>query len=153
MLFRSSPRMIADGYQLLAELGAVDEERQLTPIGWQLAKFPIDPRISRMIIAAKAENCLREVLIIASALSVQDPRDRPFERAEAADRAHQQFADERSDFMGYLKIWQFFDEAIKHKKSNRKLAEQLTENFLSQRRLREWRDIRSEEHTSELQSH
>jgi ATP-dependent helicase HrpA len=136
-----SPRMIADGYQLLAELGAVDEERQLTPIGWQLAKFPIDPRISRMIIAAKAENCLREVLIIASALSVQDPRDRPFERAEAADRAHQQFADERSDFMGYLKIWQFFDEAIKHKKSNRKLAEQLTENFLSQRRLREWRDI------------
>ncbi len=136
-----SPRMIADGYQLLAELGAVDDDNQLTDVGWQLAKFPIDPRIARMIIAAKQENCLREVLIIASALSVQDPRDRPFERAEAADRAHQQFADERSDFMGYLKLWQFFDEAIKHKKSNRKLAEQLQENFLSQRRMREWRDI------------
>jgi ATP-dependent helicase HrpA len=135
------PRMIADGYQLLAELGAVDDENQLTQTGWQLAKFPIDPRISRMIIAAKQENCLAEVLIIASALSVQDPRDRPFDRAEAADRAHQQFQDERSDFMGYLKLWKFFDEAIKHKKSNRKLADQLAENFLSQRRLREWRDI------------
>ncbi len=135
------PRMIADGYQLLAELGAVDDENQLTPVGWQLAKFPIDPRISRMIIAAKQENCLAEVLIIASALSVQDPRDRPFDRAEAADRAHQPFQDERSDFMGYLKLWTFFDEAIKHRKSNRKLADQLAENFLSQRRLREWRDI------------
>lgn len=135
------PRMIADGYQLLAELGAVDNEKQLTPIGWQLARFPIDPRISRMIVAAKQENCLAEMLIIASALSVQDPRDRPFDRAEAADRAHQPFQDEHSDFMGYLKIWAFFDQAIKHKKSNRKLAEQLTGSFLSQRRLREWRDI------------
>ena len=135
------PRMIADGYQLLAELGAVDDENQLTQIGWQLAKFPIDPRISRMIIAAKQENCLREVLIIASALSVQDPRDRPFDRAEAADRAHQPFQDERSDFMAYLKIWQFFDEAIKHKKSNRKLIDQCQASFLSHRRMREWRDI------------
>ncbi len=135
------PRMIADGYQLLAELGAVDDENQLTKIGWQLAKFPIDPRISRMIIAAKQENCLREVLIIASALSVQDPRDRPFDRADAADRAHQPFQDERSDFMAYLKIWQFFDEAIKHKKSNRKLMEQFQAHFLSHRRMREWRDI------------
>ena len=135
------PRMIADGYQLLAELGAVDDENQLTPVGWQLAKFPIDPRIARMIIAAKQENCLAEVLIIASALSVQDPRDRPFDRAEAADRAHQPFQDERSDFMAYLKIWTFFDQAIKHRKSNRKLADQLQEHFLSQRRLREWRDI------------
>ncbi len=135
------PRMIADGYQLLAELGAVDDKNTLTQVGWQLAKFPIDPRIARMIIAAKQENCLREVLIIASALSVQDPRDRPFERAEAADRAHQQFQDERSDFIGYLNLWKFFDEAIKHKKSNRKLTETLTEHFLSHRRMREWRDI------------
>ena len=135
------PRMIADGYQLLAELGAVDDENQLTPVGWQLAKFPIDPRISRMILAAKQENCLREVLIIASALSVQDPRDRPFDRAEAADRAHQPFQDEHSDFMAYLKIWSFFDEAIKHKKSNRKLIDHCQDHFLSHRRLREWRDI------------
>ena len=135
------PRMIADGYQLLAELGAVDDENQLTPVGWQLAKFPIDPRISRMIVAAKQENCLAEVLIIASALSVQDARDRPFDRAEAADRAHQPFQDERSDFMGYLKLWKFFDDAIRHKKSNRKLIDQCQQHFLSHRRLREWRDI------------
>ncbi|MCW5576416.1 MAG: ATP-dependent RNA helicase HrpA [Burkholderiales bacterium] len=136
-----TPRMIADGYQLLAELGAVDAQKQLTPVGWQLAKFPIDPRIARMIIAAKQQNCLREVLIIAAALSVQDPRERPFEKSEAADRAHAKFADDKSDFMAYLKLWDYFDESIKHKQSNRKLAQQLAEEFLSQRRLREWRDI------------
>ena len=122
-------RMIADGYQLLAELGAVDDSNALTGIGWRLAKFPIDPRIARMILAAKEENCLSEVLIIASALSVQDPRDRPFERREAADRAHQRFQDERSDFLGYLKLWDFFDELLKHKKSNRKLMDTLPGKF------------------------
>ena len=137
-------RMIADGYQLLAELGAVDADKALTPVGWQLAKFPIDPRIARMIIAAKQENCLKEVLIIASALSVQDPRERPFDKAEAADRAHAQFVDDKSDFMAYLKLWQFFSEAIQHKKSNSKLAQELAAQFLSQRRLREWRDIHSQ---------
>ncbi len=136
-----APRMIADGYQLLAELGAVDARKQLTPVGWQLAKFPIDPRIARMIVAAKQQNCLREVLIIAAALSVQDPRERPFEKAEAADRAHAKFADDRSDFTAYLKLWDHFDESIRHKQSNRRLAQQLAEEFLSQRRLREWRDI------------
>jgi len=147
-----SPRMIADGYQLLAELGAVDERNQLTPVGWQLAKFPTDPRIARMIVAGRQENCLAEMLIIASALTVQDPRERPFERAEAADRAHQQFQDERSDFLAYLKLWQFFDEALKHKKSNRKLAEMLHERFLSHRRMREWRDLHGQlaAHTGEL---
>ena len=136
-----TPRMIADGYQLLAELGAVDESNALTPIGWQLAKFPIDPRVARMVIAAKRENCLKEVLIIASALSVQDPRERPFERADAADRAHEPFRDEHSDFLGYLKLWAYFDEALKHRKSNSKLIATLHEKFLSHRRLREWRDI------------
>ena len=136
-----APRMIADGYQLLTELGAVDDTRQLTPVGRQLAKFPIDPRLARMIVAAKRENCLAEMLIIAAALSIQDPRERPFERAEAADRAHEQFADERSDFMGFLKLWQWFDEAVRHKKSNRRLHEELHERFLSHRRLREWRDV------------
>lgn len=136
-----TPRMVADGYQLLAELGAVDAGRALTPIGWQLARFPIDPRIARMIVAAKQEGCLREVLIIAAALSVQDPRERPFDRAEAADRAHERFRDERSDFMGYLRLWDFFSEALQHKKSNRKLTELLHAHFLSHRRMREWRDI------------
>ncbi|MGZ8156798.1 MAG: ATP-dependent RNA helicase HrpA, partial [Burkholderiales bacterium] len=137
-------RMIADGYQLLAELGAVDEGNQLTRIGWQLAKFPIDPRIARMVLAAQREKCLREVLIIASALSIQDPRERPFDRAEAADRAQEQFQEEKSDFMSYLKLWSFFEEALKHKKSNRKLTELLHEHFLSHRRMREWRDIHTQ---------
>ena len=140
-------RMIADGYQLLAELGAVDEYNALTDVGWQLAKFPIDPRVARMILAAKQQNCLAEILIIASALSVQDPRERPFERADAADKAHERFADERSDFMAYLKLWDFFSEAVKHKKSNRKLIDELHAVFLSHRRLREWRDIHGQLHS------
>ncbi|MFZ5557606.1 MAG: ATP-dependent RNA helicase HrpA [Pseudomonadota bacterium] len=139
-----SPRQIADGYQLLAELGAVDEGRSLTPVGMQLARFPIDPRIARMILAARQENCLHEVQIIAAALSIQDPRERPFERAQAADDAHRAFHDERSDFLSFLKLWQFFDEALRHKKSNRKLSEMLHEHFLSQRRLREWRDVHAQ---------
>ena len=141
------PRMVADGYQLLSELGAVDEANALTGIGWRMAKFPIDPKIARMILAAKEENCLSEVLIIASALSVQDPRERPFEQREAADRAHQRFQDERSDFLGYLKLWEFFDELLKHKKSNRKLIAQCHENFLSHRRMREWREVHGQLHT------
>jgi ATP-dependent helicase HrpA len=141
------PRMIADGYQLLAELGAVDESNMLTRVGWRLAKFPIDPKIARMILAAKDENCLSEVLVIAAALSVQDPRERPFERQEAADRAHQRFQDERSDFLGYLKLWDFFDDSLKHKKSNRKLLAECQANFLSHRRMREWRDIHGQLHT------
>lgn len=140
------PRMIADGYQLLAELGAVDDSNALTHIGWRLAKFPLDPRIARMILAAKEENCLSEVLIIASALSVQDPRDRPFERREAADRAHQRFQDERSDFLSYVKLWVFFDELLKHRKSGRKLVAHCQENFLSHRRMREWREIHGQLH-------
>ncbi|MDR4517285.1 MAG: ATP-dependent RNA helicase HrpA [Nitrosomonas sp.] len=141
-----SSRMISDGYQLLAELGGVDEDKQLTRLGWQLAKFPIDPRIARMVLAAKQENCLQEVLIIASALSLQDPRDRPFEHQNAADQAHRRFIDERSDFMGYLKLWEFFDKLLKHKKSNRKLIAQCRDHFLSYRRLREWREIHNQLH-------
>jgi ATP-dependent helicase HrpA len=145
------PRMIADGYQLLSELGAVQDtpgqERALTGIGWRLAKFPVDPKVARMILAAREENCLSEVLVIASALGVQDPRDRPFERRDAADRAHQRFQDERSDFLGYLKLWDFFDEQLKHKKSGRKLVALCRENFLSHRRMREWREIHGQLHT------
>ncbi|WP_430231339.1 ATP-dependent RNA helicase HrpA [Nitrosomonas communis] len=141
------PRMIADGYQLLTELGAVDDNNALTAIGWRLAKFPIDPKIARMILAAKQENCLSEILIIASALSLQDPRDRPFEKQEAADRAHEPFRDERSDFLSFLKLWEFFDEQLKHKKSNKKLIAQCQEHFISHRRMREWREIHGQLHT------
>jgi ATP-dependent helicase HrpA len=136
-----APRMIADGYQLLAELGAVDESNTLTPLGRRLARFPIDPRVARMILAAEREQCIAEMLIIAAVLEVDDPRERPFERADAADRAHARFHDEQSDFLALLKVWHHFQEAIEHRKSNRKLGQELREQFLSQRRLREWRDV------------
>jgi HrpA-like RNA helicase len=93
-------RAIADGYQLLAELNAVDEQRRLTPIGSQLAKLPVDPRVARMIVAARDEACLAEILIIASGLAVPDPRDRPMDKQELADTAHAQFQDERSSSSG-----------------------------------------------------
>jgi ATP-dependent helicase HrpA len=141
-----SPRAVADGYQLLAELNAVDEQRRLTPIGSQLAKLPLDPRVARMIVSARDEGCLAEILIIASGLAIQDPRERPMDRQELADTAHAQFADERSEFLGLLKLWAFFDEALKHKKSNRKLAETCREYFLSHVRLREWRDLHGQLH-------
>ena len=141
-----SARAIADGYQLLAELNAVDEEKRLTPVGAQLAKLPIDPRLARMIVAARDEGCLAEILIIAAGLAVQDPRDRPLDKQEQADTAHAQFADERSEFLGLLKLWAFFDDAIKHRKSNRKLAQACRENFLSFVRLREWRDLHGQLH-------
>jgi ATP-dependent RNA helicase HrpA len=136
-----APRMIADGYQLLSELGAINEAQELTAIGRRLARFPIDPRVARMILAAEHEGSLSEVIVIASALEVGDPRERPFERADAADRAHERFNDEHSDFLALLKLWSHFDESLTHRKSKRKLAVGLREEFLSQRRLREWRDV------------
>lgn len=136
-----SSRLIADGYQLLQELGAVDARRQITDTGLQLAKLPLDPRVGRMILAAKREHCLREILIIASVLSIQDPRERPMDKREAADNAHAKFAGEGSDFMSYLKLWDFFDNALKTKKSNKDLLNQCHSNFLSFLRLKEWREL------------
>jgi ATP-dependent helicase HrpA len=137
-------RAIADGYQLLQELGAVDDSNRLTPLGKQLAKLPLDPRVGRMILAARDNAALTEVLIIAAALSVQDPRDRPLEAQDAADNAHKKFADEKSEFQSYLKIWKWFEDAIEHKKTNRQLMDNCRANFLSQLRLREWRDVHSQ---------
>jgi len=136
-------RAIADGYAALQELGAVDEQHALTEHGRQLAKLPVDPRIGRMVLAARAEGSLPEVLVIAAALAVQDPRERPLDRAPAADAAHKKFADEKSDFLSYLKLWKFFDEGLHHE-SNRKLQRACREHFLSFNRMREWRDIHSQ---------
>src|SRR5581483_3127019 len=133
-----APKAIQDGYALLAELGAVGDDHELTETGRQLARLPVDPRIGRMILAARSENALGEVLIIASALSVQDPRDRPLERAQAADEAHKRFDDDKSDFMAYLKLWKFFEEALAHRKSGRKLHQACRDHFLSLSRMREW---------------
>ncbi len=137
-------RAIADGYQLLQELGAVDDARELTALGRELARLPLDPRVGRMILAGRDHQCLQEMLVIAAALSVQDPRDRPQEAQGAADQAHKKFADDKSEFLAYLKIWKWFEEAIEHKKTNRQLQEQCREHFLSQLRLREWRDVHSQ---------
>ncbi|WP_426212051.1 ATP-dependent RNA helicase HrpA [Massilia sp. TWP1-3-3] len=137
-------RAIADGYQLLQEVGAVDDNNDLTPLGHKLAKLPLDPRVGRMILAALDNACLTEMLIVASALSVQDPRDRPMEHQQAADEAHKKFADEKSEFLTYIKIWRWFEDAIGHKKTNRQLQETCRTNFLNQVRLREWRDVHSQ---------
>ncbi|MCO5115666.1 MAG: ATP-dependent RNA helicase HrpA, partial [Burkholderiaceae bacterium] len=106
-----SGRAIADGYQLLGELGAVDDAGELTPLGRELARLPLDPRVGRMILAGRERSCLREVLVIASALSVQDVRDRPLEQQAQADQQHAKFDDEKSEFSGYIKLWQWLQDA------------------------------------------
>ncbi|MGL6155061.1 MAG: ATP-dependent RNA helicase HrpA, partial [Ralstonia mannitolilytica] len=141
-------RAIADGYQLLQELGAVNDENALTPLGKQIARLPLDPRVARMILAGRDHQCLREMLIIASALSVQDPRERPQELQQQADQAHREFADEKSEFLGWVKLWKWFEEAVAHKKSNKQLQENCRAHFLSHVRLREWRDVHSQLHTT-----
>ncbi|WP_310261559.1 ATP-dependent RNA helicase HrpA [Roseateles saccharophilus] len=145
------PKAIADGYQLLAELGAVDDANELTPLGKELSRLPLDPRVGRMILEARTRDALTEVLVIASALSGQDVRDRPMEQAQAADEKHKKFDDEKSEFMGYLKLWKWLGESKGeeggHKLSVRKHEQLLRDNFVSPRRVREWRDVHSQLHT------
>ena len=170
-------RAIVDGYQLLAELGAVNAENELTPVGWTLAKLPLDPRVGRMILEAKERGALDEVLVIASALSVQDVRDRPMDKQAQADQQHAKFDDEKSEFSGYLKLWKWLGDSRggpqsvgvrarstespagvvdfgnrglthqTHKLSNRQHENLLRENFINMRRVREWRDIHSQLHS------
>src|SRR5438105_1408497 len=126
------PRAIADGYALLTELGAVDEANELTAIGAELARLPLDPRVGRLLIAGREERCVSQMRVIAGALSVQDPRERPLDKAAAADERHARFADDRSDFLGFLNLAQLFEG---------KEAQACRENFLSIPRMREWRDV------------
>jgi len=127
-----APRAIADGYALLNELGAVDERNELTAVGAELARLPLDPRVGRMLVAAREEACVEQVRLIAAALSVQDPRERPLDKAAAADERHARFAHERSDFLALLKLAQLFEH---------KMERACRENFLSVPRMREWRDV------------
>ena len=151
-----SKRAITDGYQLLAELGAVNDANELTRTGEALAKLPLDPRVGRMILEARDRQALDEVLIIASALSVQDVRDRPMEAQAQADQAHVKFDDEKSEFTGYLKLWKWLSEArggksaagSEHKLSNRQYEQLLRQNFVNVRRVREWRDTHTQLHTT-----
>ena len=150
-LERPSGRAIADGYQLLNELGAVDDANELTATGAELARLPLDPRVGRMILEARTRSALDEVLVIASALSVQDVRDRPLEAQTQADQAHVKFDDEKSEFSGYLKLWKWINDGKggegQHKLSNRQYEQLLRQNFVNIRRVREWRDIYSQLHT------
>ena len=143
-------RAISDGVQLLEELGAMESDgpRQgaLTPIGKQLAALPLDPRVGRMLLAAREQQALREVLIIATAMATQDPRDRPMEYAQAADNAHKLFADERSEFLSFVKLWDWYQNALVHKQSNRQLENLCKTHFISPRRMREWRDVHGQLH-------
>ena len=139
-----SPRAIADGYQQLQELSAVDEQRALTSLGRELARLPVDPRVGRMILAARDAGCLAEVLVIASALSVPDPRERPLAKQQAADEAHLMFRDERSDFLSFLALWEFFAAQLAGKLSHRRLVEACRGRFVSYLRLTEWRDVHTQ---------
>ena len=138
-------KMINDGFRLLEELAAVDKHRKLTETGRQLAQLPIDPRIARMVLSAQQQNCLTEILIIASALSIQDPRERPMDKQQAADEAHHKYKDDRSDFLAFISLWNHYHDKKKHLTQN-KLRKYCKEHFLSFIRLREWCDIHQQLH-------
>ncbi len=145
-------RAITDGYQLLSELGAVDDANELTRIGQTLSRLPLDPRVGRILLEAQQRGALDEVLVIASALSLQDVRDRPLEKQTQADQAHKKFDDEKSEFTGTLKLWKWLEDSkgghgTDHKLSHRQYENLLRENYINVRRVREWRDIHSQLHT------
>ncbi|MFH0342639.1 MAG: ATP-dependent RNA helicase HrpA [Chromatiales bacterium] len=133
-------RAIKAGYKLLEELSATDAAKRLTALGRQLARFPVDPRIGRIILSAREYHCLAELLIIAAALSIQDPRERPFDVREEADEAQRIFADPRSDFLWFLRFWQFYSEQARHLSKN-KLRTVCKTHFVSPVRMQEWIEV------------
>ncbi|HSC66771.1 MAG TPA: ATP-dependent RNA helicase HrpA [Cellvibrio sp.] len=133
-------RLISDGFKLLEELHAVDAKNQLTPVGQQLSKLPLDPRLARMLLSAQEQSCVRELLVIASALSVQDPRERPVEKQQAVDQSHRRFWVEHSDFAAYINLWDYF-ETQRQALTQNQLRKLCKKEFLSYLRLREWRDV------------
>ncbi len=133
-------RSIRDGVQLLQELGAFDAEGAITETGRRLAQLPLDPRIGRMILQAQQENCVREVLVIAAALSIPDPRERPADREEAAKQKHARFADEHSDFVSFVNLWRYL-RAQRQERSGNQFRRMCREEFLHYLRIREWQDL------------
>ena len=133
-------RLVKDGYRVLHEIGAVDGLRKVTQLGKKLARLPIDPRIARMLLEAAHTGCLRELLVIGAGLSVQDPRERPFDKQQQADEAHALFADEGSDFLSMLKLWDFLQEK-RRRLTRRKFERLCREYFVSPLRVREWQDV------------
>lgn len=136
-------RLINDGYKLLFELGAIDTSNKVTKIGKHLSHFPIDPKLARMLLQAKNENALTEVLIIVSALATQDPRERPLDKQQAADEKHAAFTDKASDFIFYINLWQAYHDEKKSSSSNQ-LRKWCKKNYLSWMRMREWIDTHSQ---------
>ncbi|MDR2678965.1 MAG: ATP-dependent RNA helicase HrpA, partial [Zoogloeaceae bacterium] len=143
-------KAIRDGYALLSELGALDAENRLTATGRVLAKLPVDPRVARILVAAREGGCLKEALVIAAALSTQDPRERPQDKQQVADEQHRKLMfpekEAASEFTGWLKLWTWFKTEIEHKKSNKKLVAHCHAHFLSFLRLREWREVHNQLH-------
>ncbi|WP_428635067.1 ATP-dependent RNA helicase HrpA [Sedimenticola sp.] len=133
-------RLIKDGYRVLEEIGAMDPGRRVTPVGRLLSRLPVDPRVGRMLLAATENDCLNELLVIAAALSVQDPRERPLDKQQVADEAHREFRHEESDFLSTLNLWRHLEETQRHL-SRRKFQSHCRSRFLSWTRVQEWRDI------------
>jgi len=139
--------LINDGFQLLVELKAVDEKGQMTDIGRSLSRLPVDPRIGKMLVMAASLGSLKEVIIIAALLSIQDPRERPADKRQAADEKHRQWRDKESDFASILLLWQHFEEQ-RQALSRRKYGDYCHQNFISYLRMREWRDLVHQIHLS-----
>jgi len=143
--FIQSPerKYINDGIKLLQELGAIDSNQEITEIGKTLGRFPIDPRLGRMLIEANQEGCVTELLILTAFLTIQDPRERPFEYQEKADLNHARFEDKKSDFLSVIKLWEYVNDKSKHLSQN-KFRKLCKAEFLSYLRIREWKDIQSQ---------
>jgi len=146
---RPQPKSIRDGIETLRDLGALTREEgaeeknvyRLTDTGRKMAEFPLDPRVSRMLIEAQKENCVNEIAVIAAALSIQDPRERPYEKTDEASKAQAQFAHPESDFLTYLNIWNRYHGSLENLKSQGKQRKFCRDHFLSYKRMSEWRDI------------
>ena len=138
-----SRQAIAGGFQLLRELNALDENKRLTPLGRDMARLPIDPTVSRMLLQAREEHALVEVLVIAAAISIQDPRERPAGEQDEADRIHRQFRDKNSDFLAFLNIWNTYQDKMESTSQNQ-LRKFCKAHYLSYIRMREWRDIHAQ---------
>lgn len=133
-------RLVNDGYRLLQELKALDQRKKITALGRKLARFPIDPRLAKMLLSSQTYGCVNELLIITSGLSVQDPRERPHEKAQQADECHKQWADKQSDFLAMVNLWNHVEEQ-RQELSNTQFNKYLKQQFISPLRFREWRDI------------
>jgi ATP-dependent helicase HrpA len=136
-------RLVRDGYKLLEELGAVSPAGKLTAAGKRMARLPVDPRLARMVLAADEQHCLPEILVIASALAVQDPRERPAEKQQQSDQMHARFRHPRSDFMAWLNLWRYYEEQ-RQALSQNQLRKLCKREYLSFLRMREWRDLHTQ---------